>query len=324
MATQSEQFEFPPAHSEYHKFRKDRNLVLKKYLEAPNRFQQIGERKDKSDTSGAAFRASFDGKYFTFYRGFDLMKGCHDMVIYTQLFWYVKPATVIEIGAYSGGRAVWMADMLKLMNLECSVYSMDIDLSLIDNRVKKLQPDNVKFVHGDCHKTEEAFTPEFLHTMPHPLVIIEDAHENFPNTLEYFHNYMKPRDYFIVDNTNPHTYTTSGMAKVYPDYKEWGPGKLNQLRRFLTKHNQYYAVDSFFTDFFGYNGTCNWNVLEEVIPAIFAGPFFELVLFTKLQSKGFDNFVTRFSTVDMVSVNLYYTTMGCLTNSSLFECSCLL
>jgi len=65
VATQPEQFEFPPAehHSEYHKFRKDRNLVLKKYLEAPNRFQQIGERKDKSDTSGAAFRASFDGKY---------------------------------------------------------------------------------------------------------------------------------------------------------------------------------------------------------------------------------------------------------------------
>jgi len=62
------------------------------------------------------------------------------MVIYTQLFWYVKPATVIEIGAYSGGTAVWMADMLKLMNVECSVYSMDIDLSLIDNRVKKLQP----------------------------------------------------------------------------------------------------------------------------------------------------------------------------------------
>ena len=55
-------------------------------------------------------------------------------------------------------------------------------------------------------------------------------------------------------------YTCMGMGKVYSDCKEeWGPGKLNWLRRFLTEHDQYYAVDSFFTDFFGYNGTANWN-----------------------------------------------------------------
>ena len=70
--------------------------------------------------------------------------------------------------------------------------------------------------------------------------------------------YMQVGDYFVVDDTNP--YTRMGTGRVYSDCEEeWGPGKLNWLRRFLTEHDQYYAVDSFFTDFFGYNGTSNWN-----------------------------------------------------------------
>jgi len=257
----SERLKYPSLYpeDEYHQFKKDRDLALKRLLESPNRFQQIGEREDRSDTPGAAFRASFDGKYFTIYRGFDVMKGCHDMIIYMQFFWYIKPATIIEIGACSGGTAVWMADMLKLMDVECNIYSMDIDLSLIEDRVKKLQPHNIKFVHGDCYKVEEAFSPEFLHSLPHPLVIIEDAHANFPDILKYFHKYMKPGDYFIVDDTTPYTPTATGVGKIHSNYEGWGPEKLTRLRKFLSEHNKYYAVDSFFTDYFGYNGTSNWN-----------------------------------------------------------------
>ena len=64
------------------------------------------------------------------------MKGCHDLVIYMQLFSRLKPATIIEIGAASGGTAIWMADMLKLMNIECNIYSMDIDLTLFSSMIK--------------------------------------------------------------------------------------------------------------------------------------------------------------------------------------------
>ena len=257
----TERFEVPLSDHKYYRYhdvQKDRDLVMKRLLEDSKRFQKIAEREDRSDTGAEAFRASFDGKYFTFHRGIDLMKGCHDLVIYMQLLWHVKPATIIEIGAASGGTAIWMADMLKLMDTECSIYSMDVDLTLLNDRVKKFQPANVKFVQGDSYKVEKTFPPEFLRPLPHPWVIIEDAHENFPDILKYFHTYMQLGDYFVVDDTNP--YTCMGMGKVYSDCKEeWGPGKLNWLRRFLTEHNQYYAVDAFFTDFFGYNGTANWN-----------------------------------------------------------------
>ena len=257
----TERFEVPFADHKYYRYhdvQKDRDLVLKQLLEDPKRFQQIAEREDRSDTAADAFRASFDGKYFTFHRGVDVMKGCHDLVIYMQLFSHLKPATIIEIGAASGGTAIWMADMLKLMNIECNIYSMDIDLTLLHDRVKQYRPENVKFLQGDSYRIQETFTPGFLHPLPHPWIVIEDAHENFPDVLKHFHAHMQVGDYFVVDDTNPHT--CLGMGKVYSESKqEWGPGKLNWLRKFLTEHNQYYAVDSFFTDFFGYNGTANWN-----------------------------------------------------------------
>ena len=96
----TERFEVPLSDHKYYRYhdvQKDRDLVMKRLLEDSKRFQKIAEREDRSDTGAEAFRASFDGKYFTFHRGIDLMKGCHDLVIYMQLFWHVKPATIIEI-----------------------------------------------------------------------------------------------------------------------------------------------------------------------------------------------------------------------------------
>ena len=144
----TERFEVPLADHGYHDFQKDRDLVMKRLLEDPNRFQKIAEREDRSDSSAAEFQSNFDGRYFIFHRGIDLLKGCHDIVIYMQLLGHVKPATIIEIGVASGGTTIWMADMLKLMDIECNIYSMDIDLTLLHDRVKKLPPANVKIYTG--------------------------------------------------------------------------------------------------------------------------------------------------------------------------------
>ncbi len=76
-------------------------------------------------------KAITEGKHRIYYRGCELIKGPLNMVIYQRLFWHVKPATVIELGAYSGAVAIWIADELCLMDLHCQVYSVDIDLSLI-------------------------------------------------------------------------------------------------------------------------------------------------------------------------------------------------
>ena len=226
----------------------------------PNRFQHITDREDRSDIPKEAVKAHASGKYITTHRDCDVMKCPEDLIIYTQLFWYLKPATIFEIGAYSGGMALWMADMMTLMGAECDIYSMDIDLSLLQDQVKEIKPPNVHFIQCDSHKIDEAFPREALRKYPHPWVVIEDAHVNFDGVLGHFHQLMEVGDYFVVDDTSPDV-TEVEMGRInVPSDAWWEPeAKLSAVKRFLKEYSQYYAVDSFYTDFFGYNGTWNWH-----------------------------------------------------------------
>lgn len=76
------------------------------------------------------------------------------------MFWELKPRTVIELGAYKGGSALWAADMLKMIGVTSRVLSMDIDLSLLDP-VAKAYPD-VTFIQGDSLEIDKCFPPELL------------------------------------------------------------------------------------------------------------------------------------------------------------------
>ena len=245
---------------DYRAHQRARKQVISDLMHNPNRFQHISDRVDRSDIPKEAVKAHASGKYITTHRGCDVMKGPEDLTIYSQLLWYEKPATIFDIGAYSGGTALWMADMMTLMGVECDIYSMDIDLSLIEDQVKQIKPPNVHFIECNAHKIEKAFPATALRNYPHPWVLIEDAHANFDGVLAHFHQYTEVGDYFVVDDTSPDA-TDVGSGRISAISEPWWSSeeKLSRLKRFLKGYSQYYAVDSFYTDFFGYNGTWNWH-----------------------------------------------------------------
>ena len=248
---------------DYGGFLKKRNQVLESYLNSPTRFQGISEREDRSDLSLEAIKAQFMGKYFMSHRGCQLLKSADDMIIYQQLLWRLRPATVIELGTCTGGSAIWIADMLRMMEIESHIYSMDIDLSLIEEEVRKLQPENVTFLTGDCFEIEKTFHEEFLSTLPHPWLVNEDAHTNLYGVLEHFSRFMKSGDYFVVEDLNPDLPCRLGFGRVFPEseygYEKAGTAGLEHLKKFLSDYSKEFAVDSFYTDFFGYNGTHHWH-----------------------------------------------------------------
>lgn len=82
------------------------------------------------------------------------MKDCLSLAIVQKLFWEEKPQTVIELGAWKGGSALWSADMLKILGVKSHVFSMDIDLSLLDPVAKEC-PD-VTFIEGNSMKSKNA------------------------------------------------------------------------------------------------------------------------------------------------------------------------
>ena len=44
-----------------------------------------------------------------------------------------------------------------------------------------------------------------------------------------------------------------------PSYEPLEYSKLHTLKKFMTKYDGFYCVDTYFTDLFGYNATNNWD-----------------------------------------------------------------
>jgi cephalosporin hydroxylase len=169
------------------------------------------------------------------WKGIPNLKDPFDLAIVPLLLWELRPATVIELGAYEGGSAIWMADLLGAMGIESRIYSIDVDLGRVTARHPMVQ-----FVEADLMRLETlASLP--LESLPHPWLLIDDAHVNTYAVLEHFHRHLRSGDYLVMEDTIYHL------------------EKHRELARFLAQHDDHYRVDRRFTDLFGYNATFNFN-----------------------------------------------------------------
>ena len=245
----------------YSDFTKEFKKSIETELNSRDRFQPLSKREDRSDLPLEVLKAQHRGKYLTVYRGIQLVKAPEDLLIYQQMFWHIKPRTVIELGTYAGGSAIWMGDLFKTMELDCHYYSVDIDHSLLSEEARRMKPDNVTFLLGDCNAIEKTLTPKMLSELPRPLILCEDSHVNIFNNLCYFHPYLQEGDYVVVEDTSPDMAKSAGGG-LCCKYEPIGDNtKFGDLKRFVAKHEEEYAVDTYFTDFYGYNFLSHWNAI---------------------------------------------------------------
>ena len=234
---------------------------LSKALASPTRFQSIEEREDRSDIPTSFIYYEFLRKYVTKYRGAFMLKTFFDTAVYYQLFNHVKPKTVIEMGSFTGASAMWYADAAKSLGYDCQVHSIEIDHSLLSEEIKQQKPDHVNFIEGDANRIEEILPSSVLQPLPHPWLVIEDSHENITNVLTYLNQFMIAGDYAIIEDTNPYIPAVVDVHKVVDEqFRPWGTHKLDTLKAFLKGPvGKHFKIDSFFTDFYGYNCTWHWH-----------------------------------------------------------------
>jgi cephalosporin hydroxylase len=170
------------------------------------------------------------GKFECFqWKDYLLFKSTYDMCLHQMLMWELKPKTIIEIGSGSGGSAVWMADMMKVYDLKTHIYSFDIV-------APKLSYENVTFIQGDHNNIKQGL--KLLKDLPHPWLVIENAHFNFEEGLMHLDEGMLEGDYMVV---------------VDSDYKQ------DEVLNFIKTVTGKYLVDTKYCDFFGQNMTCSFN-----------------------------------------------------------------
>ncbi|NEO53107.1 MAG: cephalosporin hydroxylase [Okeania sp. SIO3B5] len=243
-------------------------------LSRPDRFVEISQREDRSDIDEAGWAVLYgSNSYITTWKGILSNQGIAERTMYEMLLHELQPGTIIELGALNGGTVVWFADILSVFGVKTEIYSVDIDLSLIDERAKSDQ--RIHFIEGDCTQIEKVLSPKLLESLPHPWLVIDDTHADTAGICEYFHNNgLQSGDYLIMEDTNPFVWSPwteeeqreSKAEWFSPDEVERGNNKLADLRNWLKSRPQEYLVDTHYLDLFGYNVTKHWNsILKKVV-----------------------------------------------------------
>lgn len=164
------------------------------------------------------------------WRGLTLMKDPMSLSIYQQMLQDQRFKTIIEVGTYEGGAALWLEDVNKSIGNSCTIYTIDID----EDRVNLPAESSVIFEHLDVYNIEEFD----VSNIEHPVLVIEDAHENLEGVMAYFDLLLQPGDYLVIEDTisNP---------------------KYEQVKNFI--QDKPYLVDTTYCDMWGYNNSFNLN-----------------------------------------------------------------
>jgi cephalosporin hydroxylase len=187
------------------------------------------------------------------YRGVLMLKNPFDFALYPMLLWNLKPRTIIEIGSKSGGSALWFGDLFNNFEIDGYIYSIDIV------KVSKVSHPRVTFMEGDGQNLQDTLSPEFLRSLPHPLLVIEDADHSYATskaTLNFFDPYLQEGDYIVVEN---------GIISDLMQDTSYNSGPHQALKEFLASHSGEYEIDEEYCDYFGYNVTwCTNGFLKKV------------------------------------------------------------
>lgn len=180
------------------------------------------------------------------YRGFPLQKNPFDLALYLRLLDQAKPRTLIEIGSYQGGSALWFADQAGLLGLGLEVLSIDIE-----KPVPVAHP-SVTFLQGDARELGTVLTPALMNAVARPLLVVEDSSHLAKSTtavLEFFDPWLRSGEYIVIEDG---ILSDMRVAHLYDG------GPLPTVQAFLEQNAARYEIDRGLCDYFGRNVT--WNV----------------------------------------------------------------
>lgn len=175
------------------------------------------------------------------YRGVPCVKCPLDYVLYQMIIEEVKPDLIIEIGAYKGGSAWYMADLLELIG-KGEVHSIDVD-GLIDERVKEHK--RIKFFIQDWKDYDISLIKDFK-----TVLVIDDGSHKYDEVIgatKMFSKFVSVGSYYIIED---------GVIDPLGLSKEYKGGPLRAIKEFLSLNNNF-QIDYKWCDFFGKNATFN-------------------------------------------------------------------
>jgi cephalosporin hydroxylase len=181
------------------------------------------------------------------YKGIPCLKDPIDLALYIKLIWEKQPRTIIEIGSFQGGSAIFYADL-------CQTYGLDTQIVTVDFRAIQHSVDaRVRFIQADALNLAESDLHEALDSLPRPWLVIEDSAHTGEVTyavLEYFEQRMQPGEVLIIED---------GVIEDQGANEHYRGGPNRGVYRMFDSKPDSFRLMTEYTDFFGRNATFNPN-----------------------------------------------------------------
>lgn len=209
--------------------------------EGPDRYQRIADRpwssaKSAWGSSGGGPNLRHAGAYGS-YKGLIQLKPAIDLVLYSNLIWELEPQTILEFGSLQGGSGLWFADQLEISCGRGQVHSFELCYKCISERASHPRLNFHEANLNDLGTLDH----DLLQRLPHPWLVVDDAHANLSNLIPFIAGFMEPGDYYVIEDVLANM-TSAGISAIVRIVSNLG-----------------FMVDTRYTDAFGLNVTCSPN-----------------------------------------------------------------
>jgi len=167
----------------------------------------------------------------------------NDVWITQEILFEVKPDFVVETGTYRGGSAVLWAMILREINPEGRVITIDIEDNLPDAKKLPIFKERVDFLLGSS--TAPAIVAEVKRRVAgHKAVLILDSDHRKPHVLGELRAYadiVPVGSYIIVQDSNINGHPVFIDANSPGGYYAGHPGPMEAIEAFLASEPRFWA-----------------------------------------------------------------------------------
>lgn len=179
----------------------------------------------------------------TFYKGVRYRKSPFDYVMYQMIMSEIRPDLVIEIGTNYGGGALYIADLMQLLNIDGEVHTIDImdminsDLIIKNNKIKR-------FLNG-----YQGYDTNLIQNFKNVMIIDDGSHmhEDVISAFQKFNKFVSKNSYYIIED---------GIIDELNLKSQYNGGPLRSIQEIIENNNNY-IIDRKWCDFYGENITYN-------------------------------------------------------------------
>lgn len=185
------------------------------------------------------------------YRGVTCLKSPIDLAVYMMILFDKKPGTIVEIGSFHGGAAMFYRDITRAWGLNTQIITVDFRANQYQD--EQVGSDGIEFLQTDALKLEGSALEKRLETAPRPWLVIEDSAHTFEVSyavLDYFKSRMQPGECLIIED---------GIIEDQGGNWRYDGGPNRAVHEFFVNHPDVFRIMENYNDFFGYNLSFNPN-----------------------------------------------------------------